>query len=641
MANIKLKNIYKTYGDKRYILDNLSLSVDSGEHVAILGACGSGKSSLLKVIAGLEDSSRGSVFADEKPLDNVGLVSRNIAMIFGDFLLYPNKTVLENLAYGLELRKVAKEQVKLKVDAVIRQLNLQDLANKKAKELSKIDALRVALGRVVVRECSVLLLDEPFTGLNKGESLHACKYVLDAFKVVNTPFISIMTDITTAKSVANRVAMLQNGKISQIEAPSFIVDYPRNLFIATYIGGDNYTVFKSYLKETDGKVCVKIGGVCVALGESITKNIVDEYYYGRGVFACIDSNHILMEKMDENHQAEPCVIGKVESIEKSDNGSVYFVKVDGKEEFVLLERQDGICAEGDGVKLTFDSSKMQIFDAETECNIAGCVDYNRILSTISYNDGKPSLDICKNVVKLPSNFVNRLVPLSGENVSVVLEVLPQNLYEKSLYGSLHANDKSGGDNIVLLSAEVNHMLECEHYNLVYATLVDGGKIVAKTSKDKVFKPGDSVDVVLDLSAVEVRNAENYSKMLAGFDVMSNIVPVKIAQKGAKTRFKAGKCSFEYDGAEFDFDSLKSNLQADISVRFSPYGFRLASGKAKNKCKICGVVVDTCSLGSRTLINFKLSGSELVLSAILGGNLQFMHTDKIFLEVNEKGIKEYK
>ena len=235
MGNVVLKNITKIY-DKKKVIDNVSLTINDKEFVVLVGASGCGKSTLLRMIAGLEDITEGEIFIEDKKVNDIHPKDRDIAFVFQSYALYPHMTVRENIAFGLKMRKYDKETINKKVQEAAQILDLQDLLDRKPKQLSGGQRQRVALGRAIVRNPKVFLMDEPLSNLDAKLRVQMRSEIKKLHEKLQTTFIYVTHDQTEALTMGDRVVVLDGGVIQQADTPEEIYNNPKNMFVAGFVG---------------------------------------------------------------------------------------------------------------------------------------------------------------------------------------------------------------------------------------------------------------------------------------------------------------------------------------------------------------------------------------------------------------------
>lgn len=235
MSNVILKNVTKIY-DKKKVIDNVSLEIKDKEFVVLVGASGCGKSTLLRMIAGLEDITDGEIYIGDKKVNNIHPKDRDIAFVFQSYALYPHMTVRENIAFGLKMRKVDKATIEKKVQEAAEILDLGEYLDRKPKQLSGGQRQRVALGRAIVRNPKVFLMDEPLSNLDAKLRVQMRSEIKKLHEKLQTTFIYVTHDQTEALTMGDRVVVLNEGSIQQASTPEDIYNHPANMFVAGFIG---------------------------------------------------------------------------------------------------------------------------------------------------------------------------------------------------------------------------------------------------------------------------------------------------------------------------------------------------------------------------------------------------------------------
>ena len=235
MAGLILKNIKKSY-DKTDIIKGVNLDIKDKEFLVLVGASGCGKSTILRMIAGLEDITDGELFIDDKLVNDVLPKDRDIAFVFQSYALYPHMSVRDNIAFGLKMRKVPKDVIKKKVEEAAKLLNLETLLDRKPRQLSGGQRQRVALGRAIVREPKVFLMDEPLSNLDAKLRVQMRSEIKKLHNKLKTTFIYVTHDQTEALTMGDRIVVLDKGVIQQVDTPDNIYNNPQNMFVAGFIG---------------------------------------------------------------------------------------------------------------------------------------------------------------------------------------------------------------------------------------------------------------------------------------------------------------------------------------------------------------------------------------------------------------------
>ena len=236
MSNVILKNVTKVYENKNKVIDNISLDIKDKEFIVLVGASGCGKSTLLRMIAGLEDISDGEIFIGDKKVNDVHPKDRDIAFVFQSYALYPHMTVRENIAFGLKMRKIDKATIEKKVQEAAEILDLGPYLDRKPKQLSGGQRQRVALGRAIVRNPKVFLMDEPLSNLDAKLRVQMRSEIKKLHEKLQTTFIYVTHDQTEALTMGDRIVVLDKGIIQQVDTPEEIYNNPANTFVAGFVG---------------------------------------------------------------------------------------------------------------------------------------------------------------------------------------------------------------------------------------------------------------------------------------------------------------------------------------------------------------------------------------------------------------------
>ncbi len=248
MANLRLINITKFFGTVPAVSD-VNLEVTDGEFIVLVGPSGCGKSTLLRLIAGLETDHAGEIIIDGNNINHVPPKNRDIAMVFQNYALYPHMTVYQNMAFGLKMRKISKEEIDNRVLEAAKILKLQDLLNRKSKALSGGQQQRVALGRAIVRKPKLFLFDEPLSNLDAKLRVAMRGELIKLHKKLGTTMIYVTHDQVEAMSMGDRLVVLHEGKVQQIGKPLGIYEHPANLFVAGFIGSPPMNLFHCKIRK--------------------------------------------------------------------------------------------------------------------------------------------------------------------------------------------------------------------------------------------------------------------------------------------------------------------------------------------------------------------------------------------------------
>lgn len=312
MSNVILKNVRKTYDNNKTVIKNVSLEIKDKEFVVLVGSSGCGKSTLLRMIAGLEDISSGEIYIGDKKVNDVPPKDRDIAFVFQSYALYPHMTVRENIAFGLKMRKVDKATIEKKVQEAAEILNLGEYLDRKPKQLSGGQRQRVALGRAIVRNPKVFLMDEPLSNLDAKLRVQMRSEIKKLHEKLQTTFIYVTHDQTEALTMGDRIVVLNNGDIQQVDTPEQIYNNPKNTFVAGFVGSPQmnfidgkdigldenilYGIRPEKMQRADGDIKLTVD---VEISEMLGSEKIAYFNIGsRKCSAKLDSDFIIGKKLD-------------------------------------------------------------------------------------------------------------------------------------------------------------------------------------------------------------------------------------------------------------------------------------------------------------------------------------------------------
>jgi multiple sugar transport system ATP-binding protein len=292
MANLALRHVKKTYGNNVAAVDDFSLEVGDKEFIVLVGPSGCGKSTTLRMIAGLEEISAGEIFIEDRLVNDVLPKDRDIAMVFQNYALYPHMSVFDNIAYSLKLRKFSKEQISAKVNEAADMLGIADLLDRKPKALSGGQMQRVAIGRAIVREPKVFLMDEPLSNLDAKLRAQMRTEIIKLKDRINTTFVYVTHDQVEAMTLGDRIVVMKDGFIQQIGTPTEVFFNPYNIFVATFIGTPRMNTLDAELALKDGAYSVDIGDVAIDLPEKTQQALAGKGMKPGGVVMGIRPEHV-------------------------------------------------------------------------------------------------------------------------------------------------------------------------------------------------------------------------------------------------------------------------------------------------------------------------------------------------------------
>ena len=349
-------------------VDDFNLEIADKEFIVFVGPSGCGKSTTLRMIAGLEDITRGELYLDGQLINDVDPKDRDMAMVFQNYALYPHMTVRQNLEFPLELRKIPKEEMDQKVEWAAEVLSITPYLDRKPKALSGGQRQRVAIGRAIVRDPRVLLMDEPLSNLDAKLRNQMRAEIIKLRKNLNATFIYVTHDQTEAMTLGDRIVIMRDGDVQQIGTPQEVFDHPRNLFVAGFIGMPQMNFFDGQLVKTDtGTYAVRIGEAQIELSDDKQRNLAERGIAPQRVVVGARPEHITLEDKPGS-----MIEGVIDVTEMMGSSVHLHINVDGKDCIIIVPRLDlganGLDA-GSTVRFTFAPNAVHVFDPTTEKNL--------------------------------------------------------------------------------------------------------------------------------------------------------------------------------------------------------------------------------------------------------------------------------
>ena len=367
MASLNLEHVCKTYPNGFKAVKDFNLDIADKEFIIFVGPSGCGKSTTLRMIAGLEDISSGVLKIDGKVMNDVEPKDRDIAMVFQNYALYPHMTVYDNMAFGLKLRKVPKDQMDKMVREAAKILDLEKLLDRKPKALSGGQRQRVAMGRAIVRNPKVFLMDEPLSNLDAKLRVQMRIEIAKLHQRLGVTIIYVTHDQVEAMTLGTRIVVMKDGVVQQVDTPQNLYDKPCNLFVAGFMGSPQMNFLDAEVVVNGDKAALKVADKEIALPPAKSKKLIDGGYAGKMVTFGIRPEDVYDSQMFI--ETSPCVFeSNVKVYELL--GAEVFLYFD-LAEFPITARVDSrtTARPGDKVKFAFDVEKIHIFDKDTELAI--------------------------------------------------------------------------------------------------------------------------------------------------------------------------------------------------------------------------------------------------------------------------------
>ncbi|WOO35098.1 sn-glycerol-3-phosphate ABC transporter ATP-binding protein UgpC [Anaerocolumna sp. AGMB13020] len=365
MASLSLKNINKTYPNGFVAVKDFNLEIADKEFIIFVGPSGCGKSTTLRMIAGLEEITGGELWIADKLVNDVEPKDRDIAMVFQNYALYPHMSVYDNMAFGLKLRKTPKDQIEKLVREAAKILDIEHLLDRKPKALSGGQRQRVAMGRAIVRNPKVFLMDEPLSNLDAKLRVQMRIEISKLHQRLQTTIIYVTHDQTEAMTLGTRIVVMKDGVVQQVDSPQNLYNMPNNLFVATFIGSPQMNVIEATAVKDGSTVSLKFGSHSIKLPEAKGKKVLEGGYENKTVILGIRPEDVKDEEMFISSSPDSVVNATVRVYELLGAEVYLYFSVD---QFDVTARVNPrtTARPGDTIKVAFDLTKIHVFDKDTE-----------------------------------------------------------------------------------------------------------------------------------------------------------------------------------------------------------------------------------------------------------------------------------
>ena len=522
MAEVNLNHIYKVYPNGVKAVNDFNMHIEDKEFIVLVGPSGCGKSTTLRMIAGLEDISAGELKIGDEVVNDVEPKDRDVAMVFQNYALYPHMTVYENMAFGLKIRHVNKEEIHKRILEAARILDIEEYLDRKPKAMSGGQRQRVALGRAILRNPKVFLLDEPLSNLDAKLRTQMRAEISNLHQKLNTTFIYVTHDQVEAMTMGTRIVVMKNGYIQQIDTPKNLYNYPCNKFVAGFIGTPQMNFFECYLTKIDNNIKIKFEYTDqeVLVPAQYLVKLNPNYLAGdKKVILGLRCEHIsILEEDIKNSKTNL----KVRLSHKEELGSETLIYGDinmggdgyreSSTRVIIKSNRDDDFKNGDIIEAAFNFAACQIFDAETE---------NSVLPRI------PSINYVDAEIK------NNNLLFLGNEIK-----LPK---------AMETNDVKGILNIPIEAISAGSMIDAkisliEKINKQYLLYLNVNNKYLFMLTNEEYKVGSQIKIDLDLKKLEFKNDSNI--IIKPFNEV-NILPLKFiklkhlkeveTEKGLKTK----------------------------------------------------------------------------------------------------------
>jgi multiple sugar transport system ATP-binding protein len=399
MAEIVMDHVTKIYSGGTPAVSDLNLDIGDGEFIVLVGPSGCGKTTALRMVAGLESISDGTISIGDRVVNTVPPKERDIAMVFQNYALYPHMTVFDNMAFGLKLRKLSKDEIGRRVHDAAKILGLAEFLERKPKALSGGQRQRVAMGRAIVREPKAFLMDEPLSNLDAKLRVQMRSEIARIQHELQVTTIYVTHDQVEAMTMGDRVAVIRKGVLQQVDSPQFLYDHPNNLFVAGFIGSPAMNIVEATLARSNGSMTVEFGGHRLAVPDEVIRGRPDlKGFEGKSVIVGIRPEDIedatLVADAPADHRIEsgvflrealgadvlihftikaPAVVTEDTKELASDVGdeALEAAAVAGESEFLARLNPRTDAAQGEAIELVVDVHRLHFFDPETGAGIYG------------------------------------------------------------------------------------------------------------------------------------------------------------------------------------------------------------------------------------------------------------------------------
>lgn len=369
MADVKLDSVTKRFGEV-VAVNNIDLDIQDREFVVLVGPSGCGKTTTLRMIAGLEEVTEGKIYIGGRLVNDVPPKDRDIAMVFQNYALYPHMTVYDNMAFGLKLRKFPKDEIDRRVKSAAEMLGIENLLKRKPKELSGGQRQRVALGRAIVREPKVFLMDEPLSNLDAKLRVQMRAELKKLQRSLGVTTIYVTHDQTEAMTMGDRIVVMKDGVVQQIDEPLTIYDKPNNIFVAGFIGSPPMNFIDARLDEN--AKALDLGSIKLGIPQDMQGFVAEQAknYLGKKIILGIRPEHIYDVSLIKTEEIIPEDVAelKIEVLEPMGT-EVYLYLVEGPVSAVARVGSETKARMGERIRVMFDVRKMHLFDPTTQVAI--------------------------------------------------------------------------------------------------------------------------------------------------------------------------------------------------------------------------------------------------------------------------------
>ena len=621
MADVTLRHVYKVYDGGVRAVNDFDLEIKDREFVVFVGPSGCGKSTTLRMIAGLEEITAGQLFIDGELMNEVEPKNRDIAMVFQSYALYPHMTVYDNMAFGLKLRHTPKDEIDRRVKAAAEILEISELLTRKPKALSGGQRQRVALGRTIVRNPKVFLLDEPLSNLDAKLRVSMRSEITKLHEKLQTTFIYVTHDQTEAMTMGNRIVVMKDGFIQQADTPITLFEDPCNLFVATFLGSPQMNIVEAEL-FLDGKTLkAKLNGLdsmVVTFPDIKAKQLANKKYIGQKVLLGIRPEHVRPNQGDLNVY--------VDVVEHLGDETILYTKMENrKEQFIIKTPFNSKMHSGEDVKVGFDMNFVYLFDVENRKAIMG----------IPHEDEIPVV-ISNGIVKMgdkeypfSEEYVKHILD-TGLNNEVFLGIKPEYISTEETPSSLK------------ISAKLEFVEQKTDYQAVYFSIsgIDG-YFAVKFANNKEVSLGKTIDLYLPYLRINLYDKE-HNKLNSREALFENKGHATVTVNNGQMKVNVAGATLTYPedpnipAGEYDIVFKQEKLLPIFNKKMIKTGHQNPEVEdINNKIKVSAYDEDV--LGTKLLTYVAVPGFENYASFVLPNNFSVYKMPKFSLYVPYDGF----
>lgn len=484
MASLLLKHIYKVYPGGVRAVNDFNLKIKDKSFVVLVGPSGCGKSTTLRMVAGLEGITSGQLYIDNTLVNDVESKNRDIAMVFQSYALYPHMTVYQNMGFSLKLRHEKSAVIKEKVLKAAEVLEISDLLDRKPKELSGGQRQRVALGRAIVREPNVFLLDEPLSNLDAKLRVQMRTEITKLHEKLQTTFIYVTHDQTEAMTMGDIIVVMNKGFIQQADSPVTLFEDPVNLFVATFLGSPQMNIIEGMLVKKEGKIGFELKmnkENVVWFKDETAKQIINSDID-------FDKHYLFGVRPDHIKISNKGIHAHVEAVEQLGDETIVYTKIEGHKNNVVVKSPllNNINV-NDDIHLDISMNRVYLFDILSEHSLIGMPSFNKLPCQLKDN----KIKVGKSTIVMDSEFMSHLLAGAYEK-DRYLAIKPEHIeFEKT-------------ESNAPLNVRVDFIEKRTNYNIIFA-VVDGVKpyLIFRANKDRSIKVGDELEVYLPLEHISI------------------------------------------------------------------------------------------------------------------------------------------